>query len=164
LQFDAQFPVEAVEIGEREHAFDFDVVGLLETIPVLEELRGEVAVVGEEDQTGGRIFEIADGVDAIGKAAEKIPEGFAAFGVGERGDDFGRLVEKEIDVAGSSSGDVAASGFDFVVGGVGFGAEGRDGFAVDANLAREDELLGVAAGCDPGAGDDFLEAFEHGEF
>jgi hypothetical protein len=35
LQFDAQFPVEAVEIGEREHAFDFDVVGLVETIPVL---------------------------------------------------------------------------------------------------------------------------------
>ena len=46
-----------------------------------------------------------------------------------------------------------AGGFDFVGGEVGFGAEFGDDFAVDADLAAEDELLGVAAGGDAGAGD-----------
>jgi hypothetical protein len=137
------------------------VVGLIETIPVLEELRSEVAVVGEEDNAGGGVFEVPDRVNAVRKAAEEIAEGFAAFGVGERGDNFGGFVEQEIDVARSGR-DGAADGFDFVGGGVGFGAKGGDGFAVDANLAGENELFGVASGGDACPGDDFLEAFEHG--
>jgi len=137
------------------------VVGLLELVPVFEELGGEVAVVGHEDEACGGVFEIANGIDALGKTAEEIAEGFAAFGIGEGRDDFGRFVEEKIDEAGSRF-DGAASGFDFVFGGVGFGAEFSDGVAVDADLTREDELFGVAARGDAGTGDDFLEAFEHG--
>src|SRR5208283_3159140 len=47
--------------------------------------------------------------------------------------------------------------------GIGEGAEFGDDLAVDAHLARENELLGVAARGDAGVGDDFLEAVEHGD-
>jgi hypothetical protein len=151
----------ALEIGEREHAFHFDVIGLIEVVPVLEELRGEVAVVGEEDEAGSGVFEIADGVNAFGKTAEKIAEGFASFGIGERGDNFGRFVEEEIDVPRGRVGDGAACSFDFVGGGIGFGAKFSDGFAIDAHLAGKDELFGMASRSDAGTGDNFLEAFEH---
>jgi len=161
FEFDAQIFAEPLEIGEGEHALDFDLVGLLEVIPVFEELRGEVAVVGEEDEPGGGVFEIADGIDAIRKSTKKITQSFAAFGIGERGDDFGRLVKEKVDVARGSAGDFASGGFDLIAGGVGFGAEFGDSFAVDADLAGEDELLGVTTGSDTGASDDLLKTFEH---
>lgn len=160
FHFDAGLLVEALDVGEREHAFDFEMVGLLKMIPVFEQLGGEVAIVGHENESGGGVFEIAHGIDALRKATKKIAEGFASFRIGERGDDFGRLVEEQVDVALVGI-DGAASGFDFVFGGIGLGAEFGDDFAVDADLAGEDELFGMAAGRDAGAGDNFLEAFEH---
>jgi len=160
FQFYAEFSAEALEVGEREHTFHFDVVGLVEMIPVFEELGGQVAIVGKKDQAGGGVFEIADGIDTFGKTAKIITKIFAALGIGERGDDFGRLVEEEIDVARSGF-DGASGSFDFVGGGISFGAEFGDCFTVNADLAGEDELLGMTAGSDAGAGDNFLEAFEH---
>jgi hypothetical protein len=71
-------------------------------------------------------------------------------------------VHEEIDMAAIRF-DEAAGGFDFIFGGIGLGAEFGDEFAVDANLAREDELLGVAARSDAGVSDDFLKTFEHGK-
>jgi len=130
-------------------------------VPVFEELGREVAVVGEKDEAGGGVFEIANGINAFRKAAKEIAEGFAAFRIGEGGDDLGGFVKKEID--GARGGVDGATGrFDFVDGGIGFGAKLGDGFAVDADLAGEDKLFGVTAGSNAGAGDDFLEAFEHG--
>jgi hypothetical protein len=160
FHFDAGFFAEPVEIGEGKHTFDLELVGLLEMIPVFEKLGGEIAVVGHEHESGSGIFEIADGVDALGKSTQKIAEGFASFGIGERRDDFRRLVEKQIDVALVGI-DGAAGGLDFVFGRIGFRAEFGDDLAVDADLAGEDELLRVAAGGDAGASDDFLKAFEH---
>jgi hypothetical protein len=156
------FFAEALEVGESEHAFYFEVVGLVELVPVLQELGGQIAIVSKENETSGCVFEIADGIDAFGKTAKKIAESFAAFRIGKGGDNFGRLVEEEIDGARGGI-DGAAGGFDFVLGGIGFGAEFRDGFAVDADLAGEDELLGVTAGGDAGPGYDLLKAFEHEE-
>jgi hypothetical protein len=127
---------------------------------VLEELGGEVAIIRHEDESGGRIFEVAHGIDTLRQSAEKIAECFAALGVGEGGDDFGRLVQEEIEEARGGT-DGTTGGFDFVLGGIGFGAEFGDGFAVDADLAGEDELFSVAARGNAGTGDDLLEAFEH---
>lgn len=157
----ATFFAETFEVGECEHAFYFYVVGLLETIPVFQELCGEVAIVGHEDQAGSGVLEIADGINAFGETAKKIAERFSAFGIGEGGNDFGRFVEKEIDRAWGGF-DEAAGGFDFVGGGIGFGAKLGDGLAVDADLAGKDELFSVAARSDTGARDDFLQAFKHG--
>jgi len=69
-------------------------------------------------------------------------------------------VEDEIDVILFGF-DEAASGFDFVLGGIGFGAEFGDDDAVDADLAGEDEFFCVAARGDAGVGDDFLKAVKH---
>jgi hypothetical protein len=136
---------EALEFVEGETPLDFDVKELLKIRPVLEHGGSEIAIVGEEDEAAGVVVERADGIDTFWEAAEKIAEGLAAFRIGESGDDFGRLVHEEVDVAALGFNE-AASGFDFIFGGIGLGAEFGDDFTVDANLAGEDELLGVATG------------------
>lgn len=156
----AGFLAETIEFFEGEAALDLDVIDLRKVAPGFEHGGGEVAIVGEKDEAGVGVVEGTDGIDALGKTAEEIAQGAAAFGVGEGGNDLGRFVEDEIDVIFLGF-DEAAGGFDLVFGGIGFGAEFGDDAAVDANLAGEDELLGVAARGDAGVGDDFLEAVEH---
>ena len=159
-EFGAGFLAEAFKFFEVEAPLDLDVVELRKIRPVFEHLRGEAAVVGEQDKAAGGVVEAADGINALGKTAKEIAKGFAALGIGERGNHIGRLVHEEI--SGAFLGfDSMAGSFDFVFGRIRFGAEFGYGFAVDANLSGEDQLLGVAAGSDAGVGDDFLEAFEH---
>jgi hypothetical protein len=157
----ARFLAETIELFEGEAALDFYVIDLRKIAPGFEHGGGEVAIVGEKDEAGIGVVERTDGINALGKTAQEIAKGSAALGVGEGGDDFGRFVEEEINVIFFGF-DEAAGGFDLVFGGIGFGAEFGDDAAVDANLAGEDELLGVAARGDAGVGDDFLEAVEHG--
>jgi len=151
---------ETIEFFEGETALDLDVINLRKMGPGFEHGGGEIAIVGEKDEAGVGVVEGADGINALGKAAQEIAEGAAALGIGEGRDDFGRFVKEEIDVIFFGF-DEAASGFDLVFGGIGFGAELGDDLAVDAHLARENELLGVAARGDAGVGDDFLEAVKH---
>jgi hypothetical protein len=110
------------------------VVDLLEVVPMLQEVRREIAIIGKENEAGGGVFEIADGIDAFGKAAEEIAKSFAAFGIGQAGDDFGRLVEGEINSAFFFGGYFFAGDFDYVGAGVGLGAEFADGLTVHADL------------------------------
>lgn len=42
---------------------------------------GEFAIVGEEEEAGGVVFETSDGIDAPRESAKKIGDGFAAFGI-----------------------------------------------------------------------------------
>jgi hypothetical protein len=158
----AGFLAETIEFFEGEAALDLDVKELRKLGPGFKHGGGEIAIVGEKDETGIGVVEGADGIDPLGKTAKEIAKGAAALGIGEGGDDFGRFVEEEIDVIFFGF-DEAAGGFDLVFGGIGFGAEFGDDDAVDANLARENELRGVAARGDAGVGDYFLETIEHGE-
>jgi len=158
----AGFLAETIEFFEGEAALDLDVIDLRKIGPGFEDGGGEIAIVGEKNEAGIGVVEGADGINALGETAEEIAKGAAAFGIGEGGDDFGRFVEEEIDVIFFGF-DEAAGGFDLVFGGIGFGAELGDDLAVYADLAGEDELLGVAARGDARVGDDFLEAVEHGE-
>jgi hypothetical protein len=150
------------EIFEGEASLNFDVEELLQIRPVLEHGRSNVAIVGEKDEAAGVVVERADGIDAFRKTAQEIAKSFAAFGISESGDYFGRLVHEEINVTAFGF-DEAAGGFDSIFGGIGLGAKFGDDFAVDANLAGEDELLRVAARSDAGVSDDLLKAFEHGK-
>jgi hypothetical protein len=153
---------ETIEFFEGEAALDLDVIDLRELGPGFEHGGGEIAIVGEKDEAGVGVVEGADRINALGKTAEEIAKCASALGIGERGDDFGRFVEDEVDVILFGF-DEAAGGFDLVLGGIGLGAEFGDDLAVDANLTGKDELFGVAARGDAGVGDDFLEAVEHGE-
>lgn len=157
----AGFLAETIEFFEGEAALDFDVIDLWEMGPGFEHGGGEIAIVGEKDEAGVGVVEGADRINALGKAAQEIAKRAAALGIGEGGDDFGRFVEDEVDVIFFGF-DEVAGGFDLVLGGISLGAEFGDDLAVDANLARKDELFGVAARGDAGVGDDFLEAVEHG--
>lgn len=156
----AGFLAETIEFFEGEAALDLDVINLRENGPGFEHGGGEIAIVGEKDEAGVGVVEGADGIDALGKTAQEIAKGFAAFRIGEGGDDFGRFVEEKVNVIFFGF-DEAAGGFDLVFGRIGFGAEFGDDDAVDTHLAGEDELLGVAARGDAGVGDYFLQAVEH---
>jgi len=158
----AGFLAETIEFFQREAALDFDVVDLRKMGPGFEYGGSEIAIVGEKDEAGVGVVEGADRIHALGKAAEEIAKGSAALGIGEGGNDFGRFVEREVNVILFGF-DEAAGGFDLVFRGIGFGAEFGDDLAVDAHLSGEDELLGVTARGDAGVGDDFLEAVEHGD-
>lgn len=157
----ARLLAETIEFFEGEAALDLDVINLRKIGPGFEHGGGEIAIVGEKDEAGVGVIEGTDGINAFGKTAQEIAKRAAALGIGEGGNDFGRFVEEEIDVIFFRF-DEAAGGFDLVFGGIGFGAEFGDDAAVDANLAGEDELFGVAARGDAGVGDYFLEAVEHG--
>jgi len=159
----ARFLTETIEFFEGEAALDFYVIDLRELGPGFEHGGREVAIVGEKDEARVGVVEGTDGIDALGKTAQEIAEGSAAFGVGEGGNDLGRFVEEEIDVVFLRLNE-AAGGFDLVFGGIGLAAEFCDDAAVDANLAGEDELLGVAARGNAGVGDYLLKAVEHGVF
>src|SRR5579863_7153954 len=119
-------------------------------LPIFKECGGEVAVVGEQNEATGSVFEITDGIDTRGKSAERVDERFAAFGVRHGSDDVDRLVECKVDVI-FGRGDEFAGGFDLVGGEIGFRAEFRDDFAVNADLATANELLRVSARGDAGS-------------
>src|SRR5882724_5225979 len=149
LHFCANVFAKALQIIAGEHAFHFDVIDLLDIVPALEQVRGEVAIIGEEHQAGIGIFEIANGVNAFGKSAQQIAQRFAALWIGERGNNFRRLVKQQINFA-AFGGNFFTGDFNFVRVGVGFGAEFADDFSVYFYLAADDELLGVSAGRDAG--------------
>ena len=159
-QLGAGLFAEALEFVEGKTALNFDVKELREIGPVLEHGGSEIAIIGEEDEATGVVIERADRIDALGKAAKEIAKSFAAFWIGKGGDNFRGLVHEEVNVAAFGFYE-AAGRFDFIFGGIGLGAQFGDDFAVDADLTRKDELLGVAARSDAGMGDDFLKAFEH---
>ena len=126
---------EALQLSQHQAAFNFHVIGLLKIGPVFEHFGGEVAVIGQKDEAAGVVIEAAHGVDALRKSAETIAERFAAFGIGESGDDLGRLVHDDVNAALVVGFDEFAGGFDAIMLYVGFGAEFGDDQAVDADLA-----------------------------
>lgn len=141
-------------------AADFDVVGSGDVRDGAGELLGEGAVVGEQEQAFAGVIEAADGIDALPEMAEELHDGGTAFGVGDGGDVAFGFVQQEIDEALRLERFSVDS--DCVGGRVGFAAEFGDGFAVDSDAARGDELFGFAAGGKAGSGEDFLKA-EHRE-
>ena len=58
---------------------------------------GEGAIVGEEEETFAGVVEAADGIDALGKIAEELHDGGAAFGIADGGDVAFRFVQQKID-------------------------------------------------------------------
>src|SRR5271157_4135491 len=91
---------------------------------------------------------------------KKILKRATPFGIAERGDDLGRLVEEQIDTLARRAKQLAGN-LDVVARWISLSAELGDDSAVDSDQARGDEFFGVATGGDSGARDDFLQAFEH---
>lgn len=150
---------EGFNLGERQKSFQLELISLREAIGGHHAI-GEIAVVGEEQETARMVFEAADGKDAFANAVEKIADAAAAFGIAHGGDDLRGLMEHDVDELGRGL-EKLAGNFDVVAGGVGLGAQLSDEAAVDGDEAGRDHLFGVASRGEAGASDDFLQAFFH---
>ena len=133
-----------VHFAFADAAFHFDPIRLAQLFRGAQHARGELAVAGEQHETARRVIQSADGKNALGRAAQKMAQRFAAFGIGHRGDDFGRLVQQKINEFVADFGD-AACDFDAIALGIGLRSHFGDDRAVDAHLAAANQFFGVAA-------------------
>ncbi len=149
-------------------AGDFYQVRFLDAGGGLGQTIGEVAIVGHQKQALAEVIEATDGIEPrhfavlagdflLRLLAKEFHDGWAAFGVVERGDVAARLVDHEVALR-LRAGEALAVDLDVVVRRVGAGAEFGDDLAVDLNAAVEDDLLGGAARGDAGLREDFLQA------
>src|SRR5262249_18768861 len=58
---------------QREPTFHFDVICLLELVPLLLHLGGKITVVRQKDQTCGRILQISNRIHPLLEPAQQIP-------------------------------------------------------------------------------------------
>ena len=156
----ARFFSQLREVVERQHSFHLHVIGLLDMFPVPEQFGGEIAIVGEQDDAGRRVLEIADRIDARGKAAQGISQRLAAFWIGHRSDDFGRFVKRQVNQL-LGRGDDFPGGFDTVGCEVGFRAELGHHAPVHTHLPARNELLSVAPGSNSRPRNNLLQSFLH---
>ncbi len=122
----------------------------------MHKLLGEGAVVGQDEESFGKIIQAADGVEAQPPILlrNKIKDGFASLGIGGSGDHLHGLVQHEIDMFLSVPERFAVHS-DRVT-----GADAHAGFgrgAIDADTSLGDEFVRLAAGADAGLGNDLIE-------
>jgi hypothetical protein len=120
----------------------------------MEQAVGQLAVGGEEQGARGVVLQAAHGEDAPVHGVHQIEHGAAALGIGHRRHDAARLVEH----VGGERREVEPFPVDLdaIVLGIGLGAELVHHAAVDPHAPADDQLLGMAARGDTGAGDQFL--------
>jgi hypothetical protein len=121
------------------------------------ELFGEVAVVSQKNEAFAVEVQAADREDARADLVEEDGKRGAALVVHEHGDHALGLVEREVDLGFGAAQELALD-LDGVVGERGLFAELGD-LAVDRDEPFGNERLSLAAGADPGLGDDLLDAF-----
>ena len=83
------------EVLFLERSVQGDEVFLFDLVTRMGEGEGEVAVVGEDEETLAFAVESADVVERFEMAWEEVDHGFPAFFVRARGDDAPRLVEDD---------------------------------------------------------------------
>jgi hypothetical protein len=81
------------------HPRHLRLVGAIHLVPRVRQRRGEVAVIGEEEQSFGVVVEPSDRIDVLAYAAQQIDHGRTALGIRPRGHVSGRLVEQDVAMA-----------------------------------------------------------------
>ena len=119
------------------------------------EFRGEVAVIGQNEEPFGIEVEPSNGVHIVAHAAEQVDDRRTALGIGTRRDVASRLVQQQVKAALDEL-DAAAVNADIIARGVGLGPELADGRAVDGHTSVEHELLRRAPRRDPRLGQNLL--------
>ena len=158
LAADRDAGCELCELFFGEVAVDLHHVGLLDVAGGGSDAMRELAVIGEQQQAFAGVVETANREDAFLHATQQMHDGLAAFGVGDGGDHFARLVQRDVDQLLGSLQQLAVH-FDVVAGQVGFGAELGEDLPVDADASGLDQFFGFAAAGDTSLRQDFLEAF-----
>src|SRR5580704_18917338 len=74
----ASRPGEAFDFFEGEQGLQFQIIGLLQMTGFQHQVR-EIAIIGQENQAHGVIFQPAYGKNALGDAVEQIAESAPSF-------------------------------------------------------------------------------------
>ena len=154
--------LQPIEIVVVWHAEDAGFVDARDAVAGMRQLRGEIAVVGQQQQPLGVVVEPSDRIDVVAHAAQEIDDRLPPLRVGARRDVAARFVEQQIQVARGDL-DAAAVDTDVIARRIRLGAELADGGAVDAHAPVEHQLLGCAPRRDAGLRQDLLQTFHHQE-
>jgi hypothetical protein len=156
--FDVETAEEFFAVGGIEGFVEGDLVFLLNFEARMGQGEGEIAVVGEDEESLTFLIEASDMEGARPVLGEEFEDGFAvAFVVG--GADEAPRFEQD-GVEGFLDSNDAVADFDGVVGGDD-GGEVLDGASVDADASLEDEGFDTAAGAEACGGEEAVKA--HGE-
>ena len=157
--------VELDSVGDALHILlgDFligpDVIDFLLDEFGVGEFGGEVAVICEQEHTGGVAVKTAYGIDALAAGIlDKIEHGQTSVGVIRGGDAIFRFVEEDVALALGSH-HLVVEFHDIL--GCDFDTEFGDDVAVDLHLTARDEFISLAAGADTGVSHKFVEANLH---
>jgi len=136
--------------GEGEH-----VVLLLQPVPRVHDAVGDVAVVGEQQQTFGLAVEASDRVDPL-RNLDQLHHRLAVALVAHGRDIAAGLVEQQ--VARRLASEQLAVNVDLACLGIDLGAELGDDGAVNRHAPGHDQLFGPPAGAGAARGHHALEA------
>ena len=157
--------VELDSVGDALHILlgDFligpDVIDFLLDEFGVGEFGGEVAVICEQEHTGGVAVKTTYGIDALAAGIlDKIEHGQTSVGVIRGGDAILRFVEEDVALALGSH-HLIVEFHDIL--GCDFDTEFGDDVAVDLHLTARDEFISLAAGADTGVSHKFVEANLH---
>jgi len=149
---------QAIQIVRVGHTDDLHVVPSRHPVPRMRQAAGQVAVVGQQQQSLGVEVEPANGVDVLRDCCQQIHDRRPALRVGARRDIAAGLVEQHVPVCVTPSKSTAVDA-DVVVGGVGFRSELTDRYPVYGDAPFEHESLGRPPGRDARTREDFLQTF-----
>ena len=154
LEFDAFEHL--LHILACDRLVEFDLVDLVDHRGRMGELAGELAVVGEEEESGGVAVETADRIDTFAAGAvDKHHDGLAFLRVVDGGDITFRLVHQEVTFGFGAEG-LTAVGDD--VAGLHLIAHLGDNLTVDLDASSLNELVGFTTAANSSVGDIFVEA------
>jgi hypothetical protein len=137
------------------------LVGSLNAVPGMGELRGEVPIIRQQQQTFGVVIEAPYGVHVFAHVAQKIDHRRPTLRIRAGGHISSWFVQEDVADALRRSQTTAVYA-DVVLRRVGLGPHDAHGFAIHRYAPVGDQFFGGASGGNPGFGKNFLEAFLHG--
>jgi len=148
---------QALERALAGHAADARVVLALDLVARVQQPRGELAVVGQQQQAFRVVVQPANRVDVLAHVRQEVEHGRPVLRVLPRGHVPAGLVEQDVAAARRRAHALAVDA-DVVAVGVGPAAELGYRGAVHRHAAVEDQPLRRAPRRDAGGGEDLLEA------
>ena len=140
LQGDAAAQLLKLLLGR--HAVYLHVVFLLHAIAGVSQAEGEIAVVGEQQQTFTAIIQPPNGVDALFYVGDQLHHCWPLLVVADRSHVATWLVQHDVDMGLTTTAlEWATIDLDLVGGGVNTGTKNGDNLAIDADTAPLDQPL-----------------------
>jgi hypothetical protein len=151
-------PIDRIAIG---HSGDVRFVRAFDPVPRVREHGGEIAVVGEQEESLGVEVETSDRVDVLANAADEIHDRASPLRIGARGHVSRRLVQQDVAQALGPL-DAPSVHADVIARRIGFRAHLEDRRAIHRHTAFGNQPFGRAPRRDARVRKDFLKSV-HGD-